>query len=945
MADFPQVGVEFVTKFFDDYERNMQKGEALAQGFGTKALTAATGAVALGNVLANVATIAGGAFVNGLTMAGNAAYGIGATAVQVAGRVQQLEVILATAGDRAGITQTKLEGLREGIEDAGISSRVALQSLTLLIRNQLDYTKAVELATAAQNLATVADTDSSATLERLVLAVTRLDPLMARTAGSMVTAEEAATAYAEANDKAANSLTMAERQQAFMNAVIEDAAALEGAYDASMTTANKQLGSQTRLVETLFQKIGDHLLPAYTAIIFGQNEWLKTMTSAVSEGGQLYHTMSSLGAVISVVAEQIMSGMNLATKAILDWIGKSDEEIGDFILDAFTWGAEFVANFALGIIQGASTVIATAMSYIASLLAFFLAPGSPPRVAPMLPEWGAAAFTEYLKGFSDADFSILESVQGPMQKALQRLVTLGQISQQKAADLFTGLSERIAADLAKNGEVAESTLQALSRSLGRHGAQIANLVRLNSDYANAVTAVKTATEELTAAQQKIAEQQQRVAQLVAQYNELRRSGATDEELKAKREQILAAQSGLIDAREQADIAAEDKAVAEEKATSLKEQVSLQDRLVKQLQTIADMQATAAKAALETGGGAAMGVSVATPDPEALGEEIAARIDYAVRLAKAKIQIRLNNLKREIQEKWDDVIAPKIETIQQKWDEIAETVSTFWNDKIQPILDLMFGEDSVLSGFFDNLVKWGGILAGVVLAFSLFASIAAVLLGVVLLLLNPFALLFIAFVGLVTIWENVKENIIGFAKTVGEKVDEVINKFKEVPEKVRTFLVEDLPGKLLEAKDTVKEKAEEFFKEAGKSVVKGLEKGISDNWDRFVGWVVEQLGKVKDAIFSFFGINTPSRLMMGVGEALMEGLGKGVIDNANMAVGAMNAAMNATMQPVQHVVHSAPQSGGDTIYNMNWNASYAETQSPVQIRDDTAALISLAKMTG
>ena len=76
-----------------------------------------------------------------------------------------------------------------------------------------------------------------------------------------------------------------------------------------------------------------------------------------------------------------------------------------------------------------------------------------------------------------------------------------------------------------------------------------------------------------------------------------------------------------------------------------------------------------------------------------------------------------------------------------------------------------------------------------------------------------------------------------------------------------------------------------FVDVGANLVKGLWEGIQSLaswiWDKVSSWA----GDLWDGICSFFGIKSPSRKMMWVGDMLMEGLAGGIDETAGEAIDA------------------------------------------------------------
>ena len=86
-----------------------------------------------------------------------------------------------------------------------------------------------------------------------------------------------------------------------------------------------------------------------------------------------------------------------------------------------------------------------------------------------------------------------------------------------------------------------------------------------------------------------------------------------------------------------------------------------------------------------------------------------------------------------------------------------------------------------------------------------------------------------------------------------------------------------------------------LKTAGKNLVIGLWNGIVSmgGWikDKIVGW-----GKgIIDSAFSVFGINSPSKVFMGIGRSLGEGLGMGITDNLDYVLSKADMMAKATIE--------------------------------------------------
>jgi len=198
---------------------------------------------------------------------------------QLSARVQTLGVILERAGVQAGYSQRELEQYEAGVMALGITTQAARQSLLQMIQAQMDLDDASRLARVAQNAAVVANINSSEAFMRLVTAIQRGETEMLRTMGIVVNFGDAYKQAAEASDRTTTSLTEQEKMQIRVNTVVQSAAPISDAYSSAMETAGKQTLSMDRLLEEMSLTLGDEVLPAYTGVVTGVYDALKSFAA------------------------------------------------------------------------------------------------------------------------------------------------------------------------------------------------------------------------------------------------------------------------------------------------------------------------------------------------------------------------------------------------------------------------------------------------------------------------------------------------------------------------------------------------------------------------------------------------------------------------------------------------------------------------------------------
>lgn len=123
---------------------------------------------------------------------------------------------------------------------------------------------------------------------------------------------------------------------------------------------------------------------------------------------------------------------------------------------------------------------------------------------------------------------------------------------------------------------------------------------------------------------------------------------------------------------------------------------------------------------------------------------------------------------------------------------------------------------------------------------------------------------------------------------------------------------------------------ETMKTIGKDIMQGLINGIKDMADAVWNSAKDVAAKIKNGFKDFFGIKSPSRLMMGYGEYISEGLAIGIADAGRLAVksaenlsGAVSKAMSvdpvglsiAASSAMSGAQGSAPTGSVVNQYNM------------------------------
>ena len=141
-------------------------------------------------------------------------------------------------------------------------------------------------------------------------------------------------------------------------------------------------------------------------------------------------------------------------------------------------------------------------------------------------------------------------------------------------------------------------------------------------------------------------------------------------------------------------------------------------------------------------------------------------------------------------------------------------------------------------------------------------------------------------------------------------------------------------------DAVKEKVGAFVS-AGRNIVEGLKRGIASGAAAIRNLVLDIAKGAEQAIKNFFGIKSPSRLMMKYGRYISEGLAIGIEDGGSKAVSAMlDVSRGITAAAPMPVASAAPATGGIVI-NLNYNADADANKMLLDIANG----ITTARMAG
>lgn len=191
---------------------------------------------------------------------------------RLAARNETLAVVNAQLARANGYSEGSIERLVGRVKELGITTQASRDIVNKMIASQLDLSKATELARLAQDAAVVSGQDSSQALQGIIAGITTQQIEVLRTYGINIQFERA---FTEARRRLGRDLTEIERRNTALNVVLAEGPKIAGAYEASLGTVGKQIGSLNRYIEEAKAAIGTQFLPEMRKMIDGLTELAK----------------------------------------------------------------------------------------------------------------------------------------------------------------------------------------------------------------------------------------------------------------------------------------------------------------------------------------------------------------------------------------------------------------------------------------------------------------------------------------------------------------------------------------------------------------------------------------------------------------------------------------------------------------------------------------------
>ena len=349
------------------YTKQLNAAASQTQGAGAK----------IGKALAGIGKVA----IVALAAAGAATVALGVKSFLAAAAVDELVAVNEVLGKNAGLAETAVKAAAEEVKGMGIEAAVSQRIVAEFIKAELDLAQASDIARIAQDAAVISQTNSSEAAAALIQGIVKLDTEILRTQGLTIDAKKAYDAFAETLGKTATDLSAAEKQQAFMNAVMEEGGKIAGAYTAAMEEPGKVLRSFPRYFNDISVALGSTLKPIFTEAIFLMANWTKGLGKALQEGGALVPVLDAIKSAFEPLQETLFGDIKP-----LDFEAMAKK------LMPFVEGLAKLIQIGANVIQffkdNAKTIVDTLIPAMAALVIMWLATVIPAFLAA-LPAIGA----------------------------------------------------------------------------------------------------------------------------------------------------------------------------------------------------------------------------------------------------------------------------------------------------------------------------------------------------------------------------------------------------------------------------------------------------------------------------------------------------------------------------------------------------------------------------
>jgi phage-related protein len=219
------------------------------------------------------------------------------TGVHAAREIDNLEAALRGMSQAQGIAIETMNEQVAGIEALNIDAATARRSVANLTQSQLDLSQATDLVAVAQDASVLSGKQTNDVLDQLVHGITTQNTMVLRNAKISVDANAAYDTYAKTLGTSAGALTSAQKQQALMNAVLEEGAKIAGI----AKEAQDPIAAMPTAIRNLSLAFGKELLPAIKPLAEELFQFMRNLSASEQIKDWARIVAQAAGAVVGVV--------------------------------------------------------------------------------------------------------------------------------------------------------------------------------------------------------------------------------------------------------------------------------------------------------------------------------------------------------------------------------------------------------------------------------------------------------------------------------------------------------------------------------------------------------------------------------------------------------------------------------------------------------------------
>ena len=302
MAEAPQMEMRArVSADTAQFTRGMQQASQAAEGFSktTGRLRGSMIGIGVASAAASAAVIA-----------------FGIKSFNAAARVDELNYALDAIGKSTGLGGQALADEAADVKSMGIEMDIAQKAVLKFAQNNLELSKASDIARIAQDLAIISGENSTDTFNKLTHAVITGRSEVLKSVGIQENAGQMYAKFAKSIGKTTKELSYQEKQQAVLAGVMKEGTKVFGTYEAAMKSPGKTLRSFKRLHNELQVAMGDVLLKAFGPLILAAYDLEKAVTKAVEKNATLQVILRALREVFMKLTQPITDFITKITGAI-----------------------------------------------------------------------------------------------------------------------------------------------------------------------------------------------------------------------------------------------------------------------------------------------------------------------------------------------------------------------------------------------------------------------------------------------------------------------------------------------------------------------------------------------------------------------------------------------------------------------------------------------------